>query len=152
MLLRNRVKVEIFLVVVAVVGGRVDKRFKSLWILDGGRVHGFQNRTAREIVSRKTGPGERVWGGVFQTTHRRLRMSSRERRAVCGESVQNRMNSGCLAGGVFYRLAKVRGNAVPARGEGGFLPGVTCNDDGAGVEQFYGGWYNNGLKNIAVFP
>jgi hypothetical protein len=95
MLLRNRVKVEIFLVVVAVVGGRVDKRFKSLWILDGGWVHGFQNRTGRETGSRKRGPGERVWGGVFQTTHRYLRMGGSESRVVCGESVQNRMNSDC---------------------------------------------------------
>jgi hypothetical protein len=95
MLLRNEVKVEIFLVVVVVVGGRVDKRFKSPWMLDGEWVHGFQNRTEEETGSRKRGPVVRVWGGVFQTTHRRVRTASSESREVCAESVQNRVNSGC---------------------------------------------------------
>jgi hypothetical protein len=35
MLLRKSVKVEIFLVVVLVVGGRVDKRIESAWMLGG---------------------------------------------------------------------------------------------------------------------
>jgi hypothetical protein len=55
MLLRNRVKVEIFLVVVVVVGGRVDKGAKSLWILGRRVVHGFQKWTRSDTGRRKTG-------------------------------------------------------------------------------------------------
>jgi hypothetical protein len=70
MLLRNEVKVEIFLVVVVVVGGRVDKRGESAWMLGGGLVHGFQKRVGEEIRGRKRGWSEGVWGGVFRSTHR----------------------------------------------------------------------------------
>jgi hypothetical protein len=52
MLLRNEVEGEIFLVVVVVVGGRVDKRGEMPWILGGWWVRGFH----------KWGRGERGGG------------------------------------------------------------------------------------------
>lgn len=63
MLLRKRVKVEIFLVVVVVVGGRVDKRNESAWMLDERWVRGFQKWAAvRQEVGREDCVREFGWG------------------------------------------------------------------------------------------
>ena len=72
----------------------MDKRGKSLWMLGGEWVHGFQNRTGEETGTRKSGPDKRVSGGVFQSTHSALRMTASESREVCAESVQNRVDCG----------------------------------------------------------
>jgi hypothetical protein len=84
-LLRNEVRVEIFLVVVVVVGGRVDKRVESAWMLGGWVVRGFHKWVGAGIRSGKSGWMEGVGGGVFLGAHRGLLMGGRERGGVCGE-------------------------------------------------------------------
>lgn len=94
MLLRIRVKVEIFPVVVVVVGGRVDKRTESAWMLGGGWVHGFHKWAGSGIRVWRMGQGEGVWGGVFLMAHRQVLIDRRESRTVCAERGENCVNRG----------------------------------------------------------
>jgi len=106
MLLRKRVKVEIFPVVVVVVGGRVDKRTESAWMLGGWWVHGFHKWMGLGIRVWRRGQGEGVWGGVFLGAHRQVLIDGRESREVCAERDENCVDRGRWRGGVFDRRAK----------------------------------------------
>jgi hypothetical protein len=106
MLLLNRVKVEIFLVVVVVVGARVDKGPKSLWILGQRVVHGFHKWTRSGTGTRKTGSGGGVATTFFPTTHRGTSKAASETRVECADSVQNRINRGDGMARVLYMLKK----------------------------------------------
>jgi hypothetical protein len=116
-LLLNRVKVEIFLVVVVVVGGRVDKRTKSAWLLAGRWVHGFQNRIGRDTGDWKRGPSEGVWGGVFQPTHRRVPAGAGKAGRCVGSVAKTAWMARCE--GVGFSTGGRRSEEMPAGIRGG---------------------------------
>jgi hypothetical protein len=103
-------KVEMYLVVVVVVRGRVDKPTQSASTLSETSVQAFQNPPPQTTTTSNSGAQSKVAALVFQHSHRRPTDHLRQPVPMCGRRARNRMKTGHPASPVFDRVFRARGN------------------------------------------